>query len=362
MTEKPRKQEQEEATTDITEMAPGVLRTMLPVDLPGLGHVNCYVLEDERGVAVVDPGLPGPDSWNALVDRLKRAGYEIGDVHTAVITHSHFDHFGGAERLREEAGADVLTHESFRPLWDRQEATETHDPEGNATEEEILERIEESFRRPTPWGTRRTPPRREQIRRFRGMGDFNARWFRTPTPTVTVVDSQIIRLARREWVALHTPGHTGDHLCLYDPAHGLVFSGDHVLPTITPHIAGRSDTQDSLAEFFDSLRRMNTLEGTTVALPAHGHPFTDVGARADDIRVHHHERLDVLRQAGARLGRATVEDYMRVLFSERAWGDMAASETFAHLVHLNVIGEAHQDVTPDGLVTFELQPAQSPPR
>ena len=47
---------------------------------------------------------------------------------------------------------------------------------------------------------------------------------------------------------------------------------------------------------------------------------------------------------------------MRVLFSERAWGDMAASETFAHLVHLKVIGEARQDVTPDGLVTFEIKP------
>ena len=230
MTERPRKQEQEEATTEITEVVPGVLRTMLPVNLPGLGHVNCYVMEDERGVAVVDPGLPGPDSWDALVDRLSRAGYKISDVHTAVITHSHFDHFGGAERLREESGADILTHKSFSPLWDRNEAAETHDPEGNASEEEIFERIEESFRQPTPWGTYRTPPRREQIQRFRAMGNFHARWFRTPTPTVKVVDSQIIRLARREWVALHTPGHTGDHLCLFDPEHGAVFSGDHVLP------------------------------------------------------------------------------------------------------------------------------------
>ena len=356
MTERPRKQEQEEATTEITEVVPGVLRTMLPVNLPGLGHVNCYVMEDERGVAVVDPGLPGPDSWDALVDRLGRAGYKTSDVHTAIITHSHFDHFGGAERLREESGADILTHKSFSPLWDRNEAAETHDPEGNATEEEIFERIEESFRQPTPWGTFRTPPRREQIRRFRAMGNSHARWFRTPTPTVKVVDSQIISFARREWVALHTPGHTGDHLCLYDPEHGAVFSGDHVLPTITPHIAGRSDSQDSLAEFFDSLDRMKTLEGATIALPAHGHPFDDIGARADDICDHHHERLNVLRHASDKLGCATVEEFMRVLFSERAWGDMAASETFAHLVHLKVIGEAHQDADPDGLVTFEIKP------
>ena len=37
---------------------------------------------------------------------------------------------------------------------------------------------------------------------------------------------------------MHTPGHTADHLCLFDPAEGVLLSGDHVLPTITPHING----------------------------------------------------------------------------------------------------------------------------
>ena len=72
-TERPRRQEQEPASAEITEMAPGILRSQLPITLPGLGHVNCYFLEDERGVAIVDPGLPGPSSWRALVHRLKAA-------------------------------------------------------------------------------------------------------------------------------------------------------------------------------------------------------------------------------------------------------------------------------------------------
>ncbi len=73
-TGRPRKQEQEDASTDITEVAPGILRSQLPISMPGLGHVNCYLMEDERGVAVVDPGLPGEESWLALVDRLGRGG------------------------------------------------------------------------------------------------------------------------------------------------------------------------------------------------------------------------------------------------------------------------------------------------
>ena len=61
VTARPPKQEQLPATDGVTEVAPGILRLQLPIAMPGLGHVNCYILEDERGVAVVDPGLPGPD-------------------------------------------------------------------------------------------------------------------------------------------------------------------------------------------------------------------------------------------------------------------------------------------------------------
>ena len=88
-----------------------------PISLPGLGHVNCYLLEDERGVAIVDPGLPGPQSWRALVDRLKQAGYKPQATCTpSIVTHSHPDHFGGAGRLRDAYGAEVISHRSFRTL------------------------------------------------------------------------------------------------------------------------------------------------------------------------------------------------------------------------------------------------------
>ena len=46
---RPQKSEQLQASEEITEVAPGILRTQLPANLTGLGHVNMYVLEDERG-------------------------------------------------------------------------------------------------------------------------------------------------------------------------------------------------------------------------------------------------------------------------------------------------------------------------
>jgi glyoxylase-like metal-dependent hydrolase (beta-lactamase superfamily II) len=163
----------------------------------------------------------------------------------------------------------------------------------------------------------------------------------TPTPTRRLDDADVIELAGRDWVALHTPGHTPDHLCLFDPATGLVLSGDHVLPTITPHISGLTTAADPLAQFFASLDRMHELSGVQGVLPAHGHPFVDLDGRVEAIKQHHEERLDRLRAASEELGRpATVMELATHLFSARAQGPMADSETYAHLEHLRLAGQA----------------------
>ena len=61
-----RRQEQEPASPEVTEVAPDVLRMQLPIRMPGLGHVNMYALTNADGAAVVDPGLPGPSTWKAI--------------------------------------------------------------------------------------------------------------------------------------------------------------------------------------------------------------------------------------------------------------------------------------------------------
>jgi glyoxylase-like metal-dependent hydrolase (beta-lactamase superfamily II) len=339
------KQEQEPASEEITEVAPGILRMQLPIQFTGLGHVNCYALEDERGFTLVDPGLPGEASWNGLSERMARAGIPVGRVHTIVVTHSHPDHFGGAARLRDESGADILTHRSFRLFWERG-TDDLDDTPSDALEEP------DNWSRPTPWGTEFRPPTEGAMTSMRAemrSGKHN------PQPTRRVDDAEVVRLGRRDWVSMHTPGHTPDHLCLFDPVDGILLSGDHVLPTITPHIGGvGSVTADPLADYFASLERMSALEDVTVALPAHGHPFHDVAGRVTEIERHHDERLDRLRAVSVDFGRpARVGEFMQHLFSERVWGSMAESETYAHLEHLRLTGSADAEWI-DGQLCFDL--------
>jgi glyoxylase-like metal-dependent hydrolase (beta-lactamase superfamily II) len=364
---KPRKQEQEDASDEVTELAPGVLRSQLPISMPGLGHVNCYLLEDERGVAVVDPGLPNKSSYAALTARLKSAGYPLKRVHTVVVTHSHPDHFGGAAWLRSSTGADIVTHRSFRLMWDPSEPPDVDVEDVPALREaaaapsvrtDDAARLAHSRRFPwdaTPWGGPgiNVPwKRRMWFRAARVM----PRSRKMPRPTIRLDEASTIKLARRDWVAVHTPGHTDDHLCLFDGEHGCMLCGDHVLPTITPHIGGLGTTRDPLGTFFESLDKMSNYGGQVkLALPAHGHPFADLAGRAQEIKVHHEGRLQKLRDASSELGRpASVMEMSTHLFSPRAQGGMADSETFAHLEHLRLAGEMERRDN-DGVLQYVLR-------
>jgi glyoxylase-like metal-dependent hydrolase (beta-lactamase superfamily II) len=115
----PVRQEKQPARTVVEEVAPGVLRAQLHIELPGLAHINTYLIVGPDGVDVIDPGLPGPASWSSLLERLAQAEIPVARVKSVLITHSHPDHFGNAERLAEASGgAKIITHRSFRTMFD----------------------------------------------------------------------------------------------------------------------------------------------------------------------------------------------------------------------------------------------------
>ncbi|MDH4074690.1 MAG: MBL fold metallo-hydrolase [Acidimicrobiia bacterium] len=365
------REERQPAREGADEVAPGVLRIQLPISLPGLGHVNCYVMEDKRGIALVDPGLPGLGTWRQLKKRLATAGFNIDRVHTVIVTHSHPDHFGQARRFQRKVGAEIVTHQRFRTFLDPRDENDDWDSitvfegslagagDGGAEPADpglLPARINGAMMGPltkaTPWGGKPFELPLARRMRWMAMKLASGQFVVTPQPTNRVEDADVLELGGREWVSVHTPGHTQDHLCLWDPANKVMISGDHVLPTITPHISGMGITADPLADFFRSLDRMQTFGDATV-LPAHGLEFHDLHGRAEDIKAHHRERLEVLRKAGDTLGRGTVNQFMKALFQERAWGPMAESETYAHLEHLRILKQAR--VSTDGeLLRYEI--------
>lgn len=355
-------------------MAPDVLRMELPISMPGLGHVNCYAIVDSEGAAVVDPGLPGPSTWRAIQDRLQQAGLQPRHVHTVLVTHSHPDHFGCAVRFAKESGARIVAHRTFHfgpyhgpemPEVSVDDLAAHHrhvhgDPDDDeqvpetlrtAMDEagEILARAASTGR--TPWGGER--PRPPWMTRLKWQAARLLGHSFIPTITHPVEHGDVLELAGREWFVIHTPGHTSDHFCLHDPTEKVLLAGDHVLPTITPHISGIASSPDPLASFFYSLDRVAEIQGVSKVLPAHGHPFTDLPARTQAIKRHHAERLDKVRAISRELGPATVRDFSRKLFHPRSWGAMAESETYAHLEHLRIAGNAERHEDGEGRLVYQ---------
>ncbi len=361
------REEREPASEDVVEVARGVLRMQLPAPLPGIGHVNMYGLIDERGLAVVDPGLPGPAAWKAVEQRLASAGFAVRDVHTVLVTHSHIDHYGAAGHLAKAAGAATVTHAAFttpmhewlpervRSRWaarrveddvrslssaiDHWDEEPPYDVELWGPSARDQQRRQHPRLVRTGWGTRRDL---RSARRVLGMRLMTLR-STLPRPTSRVQHGRRVRLAGREWTCLHTPGHTVDHLCLYDPEDGVLLTGDHVLPTITPHVQGIRRGADAVGAYLEALELVATVGDVRIALPAHGHPIADLPGRVASITRHQLRRSARVRDAARALGPTTVVDLAHELYGSRYRGVASEAEVHAHLEHLVAAGRATRD-------------------
>jgi glyoxylase-like metal-dependent hydrolase (beta-lactamase superfamily II) len=161
-------------------------------------------------------------------------------------------------------------------------------------------------------------------------------------------DGDLVDLPGRKLRAVHTPGHTPGHICLHLEDADRLFTGDHVLPDITPHIGiypyDREDV-DPLSDFLESLERVGEL-GTLDALPAHEWIFPDVAARAAEIRHHHEEKLDsLLALLAGQPEPQTIWEVAAMMTWNKPWDTlppmlrgMAAGEAAAHLRTLEARG------------------------
>lgn len=174
---------------------------------------NCYFLIDETSgkAAVIDPGF--------VDDRLlaEAAKHKVRHI---LLTHGHFDHIEGADRLHALTGAPVAAF--------RTEATFAADPKVNGS---LL-----MLQRPISCAVDRLLDDGEQF----SVGSIPVR-------------------------VLHTPGHTAGGCCYVTPE--AVFTGD----TLMGYSVGRCDlpTGDEAA-LARSLKKLAALPGDPAICGGHG--------------------------------------------------------------------------------------------
>ncbi len=309
----------ESGVTAATLWPGDILQVKVPLPF-SLKWVNSYLLKDERGCTLIDPGLNTPEARGTWADVM--AGYQIRyeHIHTIILTHQHPDHYGLAGWFQGKSGAPVLiSKESYaytQRLWGENrtfaaDLTALYSLHG--TPAELLGQIEthlESFV--------------EKV---------------SPQPEVTFIEAeQTIRIGGLNYEAIAAPGHARGQLCFYSREKRWIFCGDQVLPDITPNISiVPGEECDPLQQFLDNLTQLRGYE-VDLAFPGHRDPFSAFGVRITEIIDHHLRRLDTMHNLLAEksyTGFAMCEK----LFGARIAGNshqfrFAMSETLAHLYYL----------------------------
>lgn len=297
----------------------------VPVPIPGnpLGYTLVYAIDSPAGPVLVDAGWNHHDAWQALRTGLAAVGVDVRNVRGVVVTHFHPDHAGLAGRVREESGAWIAMHEADARLVKLMRGL--GESEHRDFQTEMMRRAGAgAHEMPSVADVRPEPPAQ---------------------PDLELRDGDLIDVPGRVLRAVHTPGHTPGHLCLHLEDAARLFTGDHILPDITPHIGiypyDRDDV-DPLADFLSSLDRVAGL-GPAEALPAHEWTFPDAAARAAEIRSHHEDKLE--RLAALVTEPLTIWEIAARMTWNRSWDDlspvlrgMAAGEAAAHLRALEARG------------------------
>lgn len=176
---------------------------------------NCYLLTDEEtgATAVIDPGFES--------EELSEAVQSTENVQAILLTHGHFDHISGVQKIQKLTGAKIYLYS-----------------------DELLFVKDSSLNLGNAFFGSEVPP------------------FRVDVP---LNDNDTIQLGSLNLRVLHTPGHTVGGCCFI--VEDTIFSGD----TLMKLSFGRTDCPTgNYSQMLDSLRRLAELKGDYHVYPGHG--------------------------------------------------------------------------------------------
>ena len=296
---------------------------MMTLPMPfRLKHVHVFALVHDGKVSLFDVGVNSPETFLKLESSLKVIGKTIHDIDHMFITHFHTDHCGIAGRIKEISGAAI--HMSAI--------------DGQRMQNDQKQGINIKY-----------------IREFYSQHGLVEKSIDALVSLLSFFRSSIIPFQVDQYLEEHAfqavgdtefeiipaPGHTRGQVCFFFHKEGILLSGDHVLPQITPNLSPDPYAPGfrPLRSFLDSLRNIKDLPVTKV-YPAHGDPFSDLKGRIEEIEEHHHERKNLI------LASVKKEPKMAYQVSQDIFGDnlpefdqfLAVNESYSHLIELREEG------------------------
>lgn len=232
-------------------------------------------------VAVIDPGPDMESHVEALLTAL--SGEEVTHI---LVTHTHMDHSPAAAPLKAATGAPVYgfgPHATGRPGEGRGEVD-----------------VEEGADR-----------------------DF--------VPDVTLRHGDVIEGDGWTLEAVHTPGHTSNHICYALPQEKALFPGDHVMGWSTTVV---SPPDGDMAAYMKSLKAL-LARNDRIYYPTHGAPVTAPKAFVEGL-IRHRETREEEILACITDGLTRIPDMVARMYRDVPKGlhPAAARSVLAHLIHM----------------------------
>ncbi len=148
-------------------------------------------------------------------------------------------------------------------------------------------------------------------------------------PDLLLADEDLVGFGNQQVQALHTPGHSRDHLCFL--VGDSLFTGDHIM-------GGSSVVVEDMTAYLESLRRLQQLDLARL-YPGHGLVMEDPAGIVASYIEH---RLERERQvlAAVKTGASTVMEIVQTVYADidSALHPLAAMSVRAHLVKLAADG------------------------
>lgn len=231
-----------------------------------LQGTNTYLLGTSRSRLLVDTG-EGRPSWAAALRRVLLD--EDATVTEVVLTHWHHDHVSGVPDLLGDARTASARIYKSRRRW------------GDAARDATRDALESTAQQ------------------------------QTQEHQLDIPDGHVFRAEGATLTAVHTPGHTADHVALLLAEEDACLTGDCVLGHGTAVF-------EDLAAYVDSLRRLQPLFGGRV-YPGHG-PVVEKGPeRIAEYIAHRQQREDQVLETlsgAAEAAGMTAMELVKIIYSD----------------------------------------------
>lgn len=253
----------------------GVLGTLKP-------PVNIYVITGTNGL-VYDAGYGDGSSIRKFMKAYKeinricsRRGVK-NHIDRILLSHAHADHFSGLRKLRKKLGFRIIiSHEMKNIIKSSRVYRESYTP------------ADEKNNRIKPWHISYFI---KQISRKFEYVIYALYWGVSflDDPDILIDSETTIEVNDEKWEIFSSPGHSGEHITLYNKDMGILFSGDNVMNSINVWLG---PPKSDLEQYENSLKKMMKLEGLKIILPAHGSPILKPYERLGEIIQWRKKRTD----------------------------------------------------------------------